>query len=77
MAKKKESAFEDKLDRLEEIVAGLEAGPATLDETLALFEEGVKLAREMEEVLAAAETRVRKLVRDENGGPEAVGEDEA
>jgi len=76
MAKKKESAFEDKLGRLEEIVARLEEGPATLDETLALFEEGVKLAREMEEVLAAAETRVRKLVRDENGELEAVDEDE-
>lgn len=76
MAKKKETGFEDKLGRLEAVVAQLEEGPATLDETLALFEEGIKLARELEEVLAAAETRVRKLTRDENGALAAGDEDD-
>ena len=43
MAAKKLS-FEEKLSRLEEIVAALEKGDAPLADSLTLFEEGTKLA---------------------------------
>ncbi len=43
--KSDELKFEEAMVRLEEIVRLLEQGEATLDEALALFEEGVKLAR--------------------------------
>ena len=43
MAAKKLS-FEEKLSRLEEIVAALEKGDAPLADSLRLFEEGTRLA---------------------------------
>jgi len=54
-------SFEDALARLEEIVARLEAGDLPLEESLALFEEGVGLARLCQEILAAAEGRLEML----------------
>jgi exodeoxyribonuclease VII small subunit len=75
MVKKKEASFEGDLARLEEVVAKLEAGPPTLDETLALFEEGVALAKRLQDQLAAAETRVQKLLRDADGGLVAADDD--
>ena len=61
MAKKKEVSFEEGLQRLQEIVEGLEQGTATLNETLSLYEEGVKLAAGLNATLADAETRVEEL----------------
>jgi exodeoxyribonuclease VII small subunit len=61
LAKKKEVSFEDGLQRLQEIVEGLEQGTATLDETLSLYEEGVKLTAGLNATLADAETRVEEL----------------
>ncbi|MHB0913643.1 MAG: exodeoxyribonuclease VII small subunit [Armatimonadota bacterium] len=40
-----EMTFEVAIERLEEIVRALDGGESTLDESLALYEEGVKLAR--------------------------------
>jgi exodeoxyribonuclease VII small subunit len=68
MAKRDEElTFEACLARLEEIVGSLEKGDARLEEGLSLFEEGVQLTRACHEKLAAAEERVRKLVREEDG----------
>ena len=39
------TTFESAIARLEEIVRSLESGSAPLDESLALYEEGVKLVR--------------------------------
>lgn len=61
MAKKKEVSFEEGLQRLQDIVEGLEQGAATLSETLSLYEEGVRLAAGLNETLADAETRVEEL----------------
>lgn len=55
-------SFEEALARLEEIVARLEAGDLPLEESMALFEEGVGLARLCQEILAAAEGRLEMLV---------------
>ena len=43
MAERKKKTFESSLARLEEIVRAMESGEAMLDETLSLYEEGVKL----------------------------------
>lgn len=56
--------FEDSLSRLEAIVRDLEGGRLTLDESLARFEEGVRLARECRERLAAVEDRLKELLAD-------------
>ncbi len=62
--------FEKKLSRLEEIVSKMEKGDIALEESLKLFEEGVKLSRECHGQLAQAEAQVKKLVGfDSNGQP--------
>lgn len=54
--------FEKKLGRLEEIVQKMEKGELQLEESLKLFEEGVKLSRECHVRLNEAEETVKKLV---------------
>ncbi len=53
--------FEPQYKRLEEIVARLEQGDLTLEESLSLYEEGMKLARRCQEMLQSAELRITKL----------------
>lgn len=53
--------FEEALEQLEARVRRLEAGDVPLDEALALFEEGVALARTCHAHLDAAEQRVASL----------------
>jgi exodeoxyribonuclease VII small subunit len=69
MSDAKEVGFEDALGRLEERVRRLESGEVALDEALALFEEGVALARTCHTHLDEAEQRVAALTRGP-GGPE-------
>ena len=45
MTQAKEVTFEDQLKRLEDIVGRMESGDLTLDESLKLYEEGVKLSQ--------------------------------
>lgn len=62
--------FEKKLGRLEEIVQKMEKGDLALEESLKLFEEGVKLSRECQTRLTEAEAQVKKLTGfDESGKP--------
>jgi len=64
------ASFEASLNRLTEVVEKLESGELGLEESLALFEEGVGLTRAAQQRLDAAEKRVEELVRiDENGEP--------
>ncbi|MFA7329353.1 MAG: exodeoxyribonuclease VII small subunit [Candidatus Ratteibacteria bacterium] len=65
--KEKELKFEDGLKRLEEIVAKLESGNLSLDDSLKLFEEGVKLVRFCNERLAGAQQKVELLTKDQAG----------
>jgi exodeoxyribonuclease VII small subunit len=62
------ASFEEAIVRLTQIVERLEQGELTLEESLQLFEEGVKLSRLSQERLDRAEKRVEKLLRvDERG----------
>jgi exodeoxyribonuclease VII small subunit len=58
--------FEKSLKRLEEIVAKLEDGELTLEESLKLFEEGTKLSRSCGKQLNQAQRKVEMLVKDDN-----------
>ena len=63
--------FEEKLERLKELVEKLEAGDAlALDASLTLFEEGIGLVRSCRTHLEAAEIRVQN-VSEQIGGVEA------
>jgi exodeoxyribonuclease VII small subunit len=57
-------SFEEALRALEETVARLEAGDFTLEESLALFEKGQKLAAYCNEQLENASLRVEQLTAD-------------
>ena len=65
----KEMTFEQKMARLEEIVGKLEKGEAQLSDSLALFEEGTRLAAACRMELDQAEQQVVKLMRGEDGAP--------
>lgn len=60
--------FEAALDRLGEIVGRIEGESLELDESLALFEEGVRLLRFADGVLEGADERIRQLLDDGLGG---------
>jgi exodeoxyribonuclease VII small subunit len=61
--------FEAGLSALEKIVRELERGDLPLEESLKLFEEGVRLSRECQERLNQAERRIEVLLSDSEGRP--------
>lgn len=69
MAEKK---FESALARLEDIVHQIETGELSLEQSLKLFEEGVKLARLCTARLEEAERKVDILLKDKDGKISAV-----
>lgn len=63
------------LGRLDEVVRELEAGELPLEQALARFEEGVKLVRDGEQLLASVEQRIEMLLADGQVVPFADDED--
>lgn len=62
-----ERDFEAALKELEQIVEQLEAGDLPLEQSLELFEQGVRLSRDCQKRLDEAERRVEILLKDEAG----------
>ncbi|MEK7803269.1 MAG: exodeoxyribonuclease VII small subunit [Deltaproteobacteria bacterium] len=62
-----EIKFEDALKKLGEIVDALESGELSLEKSLKLFEEGVRLSRHCNKMLDKAEKKVEILMRNEKG----------
>ena len=62
-------SFEASLESLEEIVQQLEGGDLSLEKSLELFEQGIKLSRQCQERLSQAERRIEILLRDNQGRP--------
>lgn len=61
MPKEKSETFEQLYARLEERVGKLERGGLSLDQSIALYEEGMTLARQCQEQLDSAELKITKL----------------
>jgi exodeoxyribonuclease VII small subunit len=59
--------FEQSLTELEDIVARLEAGDLPLEESLKLFEDGIRLSRTCRDRITQAERRIEVLMRESNG----------
>jgi exodeoxyribonuclease VII small subunit len=59
--------FEQSLKQLEAIVAQMERGDVSLEESVKLFEEGSKLAEQCKQQLAEAEGKVEILIKQRNG----------
>ncbi len=60
-------SFEAALKQLEEIVARLEKGELPLEESLKLYEEGIRLSRLCHAKLEEAEGRIEQLLKDSRG----------
>jgi exodeoxyribonuclease VII small subunit len=69
--------FEKALADLEQIVAKLEKGGISLNESLAVFEKGVKMARFLRGELDKAERKVEILLKDDKGNLKAEDFDAA
>lgn len=67
-------SFEEALDRLEQITRALEGGDIELDQSLALYEEGIRLVRLAEDVIREAEIRIERLHEDGSTSRINVGE---
>jgi exodeoxyribonuclease VII small subunit len=62
-----ETPVEEQLRRLEEIVQRLEGEAVSLEESIALFEEGVELAVAVRRRLEASEERIKQIVEKSEG----------
>ncbi len=62
--------FEESLKNLETIVGRLERGDLPLEESIKLFEEGMKLSTDCKEQLESAEGKVQILMRQRDGSLE-------
>lgn len=67
MSENQELIFEKAYEQLGEIVKKLEEGELPLDESMALFEEGMRLERLCEQRLDQAELKISELIRREGG----------
>ena len=56
--------FEEAIKELEAVVARLDSGENSLDESITLFEKGIKLSKECQKMLDTAEKKVRILMAD-------------
>ncbi len=65
MADKERLSFEEALKKLESIVEQLEEEEITLEDSVKLYEEGVKMSRFCTEILEEAELRINQ-VNEEN-----------
>ncbi len=72
-AKRDDRPFEELYRRLEETVEKLERGGLALEQSIALYEEGMELAKRCQTILDAAEQRITKL-RDSFGQPAPLEE---
>jgi exodeoxyribonuclease VII small subunit len=61
MADEAPRTFEQALNELEDHVRRLDSGELPLDDSLQVFESGVKLVRECQELLDGAEQRITEL----------------
>jgi exodeoxyribonuclease VII small subunit len=82
---KKNPTFEESVDELEQIIEQIESGEVGLEESLARYEQGMKLIVHCRSVLDRAERRIAELTKTasgdlvvtESGEQEAVEQAEA
>lgn len=69
MAKKEleKKKFEAALEELEKVVERLESGELSLEESLAAFEDGVRLVKFCNQKLTEVEKKIELLVKDKDG----------
>ena len=68
-------SFEKAMERMEEIIALLEEGDLDLDKSLEVFEEGIRLYRQLSRKLKEAEGRIKVIMEEQEGEPVQPGID--
>ena len=68
--KAKTKTFEEKMQRLEEIVRAMERGDVALEESLKLFQEGTELVRSCGKQLEEAKMQATKVTAGADGAPQ-------
>ncbi len=58
-------SFESQIENLEKIVAELENGKLSLDESVSKFEEGIKISKECNKTLEEAEKKITILINND------------
>ena len=56
------ASFEDNMEKLEKIVTELEKGNLNLDDSIAKFEEGIKISKDCNKILEDAEKKITILL---------------
>ena len=64
---KEEPNFEETIKNLEQIANELEKGDLNLDESVAKFEQGMKLSKMCNDILEGAEKRISILIKKDDG----------
>jgi exodeoxyribonuclease VII small subunit len=64
--------FDSAINRLEEIVEKMESGQPSLEESLAMFEEGVKLSLYCQKELQKTDGKVQRLMKKLTGEAELI-----
>ena len=82
MAAKEKKKFEEAVGELERVVEQLESGELSLEDSLAAFENGVRLVKLCNQKLTEVERKIELLVKDKDGKLqlkplEELGEDDA
>ncbi len=62
--------FEEAMRRLDEIVRAMESGEIGVEESIAQYEEAMRLASHCRQILDAAEQRIQKIQLDAAGRPQ-------
>ena len=65
MKLKMKKSFESQIENLEKIVAELENGKLSLDESVSKFEEGIKISKECNKTLEEAEKKITILINND------------
>ena len=75
-AKGKEPTFEEALKSLEDVVSKLESGETNLEESIRLFEEGMRLSGLCQKRLDDADRKIELLMRKQGGVVTGVEDEE-
>ena len=71
---KQKLTFEQALGRLEKIVEQIESGQIGLEESIARYEEGIRLVKQCRTILDAAEKKIQLLAKGERDELAPAGE---
>ena len=72
MATKKKLTFEQQLEAVEALIAGMESGSMPLEESMRRYEEGMAMIAAMEKALQSAQQRLTVIRRGAEGEDEEV-----